>query len=66
MINHPAIHTNHELISQTLELFHRHSISFIDAYLCAKVQLGQSPSLYTFDQKLHHLPQVTATPPPAN
>lgn len=44
--------TNKRLIKKTLEVYQKQSISFVDAYLIARVVTAQNTRLYTFDKRV--------------
>lgn len=45
-------HCDRELIKLALDKFVSNSISYVDAYLFARIVLGRNSSLYSFDKKL--------------
>ena len=52
LLDFEAFELNEKLLIKTLGIFSKNSISFVDAYLCAKVKLGHNSRVYSFDKKL--------------
>ncbi len=52
-----------KLIKKTLELFQIYNISFVDAYLCARVSINKNESLYSFDKRLLTIKNVKVINP---
>lgn len=52
LLEFEAFFVNERLLIKTLEIFSSSNVSFVDAYLCAKIKMGHNSKLYSFDKKL--------------
>jgi len=52
LIEFEKIKCNKKILKNALEAFKNHSISFVDAYLLAKVTAGENSRVYSFDKGL--------------
>ena len=54
---------NRKLIKETLDIYSRENISFVDAYLCALVLVKENEFIYSFDQRLKKIAGVKIKEP---
>lgn len=62
LLDTEAFDTNESLIRRALGYWAEHTISFVDAYLCAQAKLT-SQTLYTYDKRLQKVSDITAQEP---
>lgn len=58
-----VLQINREIILQTLNNFSKYNISWVDAYACALVQLGQAGGIYSYDRGIDKVPDVKRLEP---
>lgn len=59
IITFKAFIVNRGIWIKTIELFSENSISIVDAYLCARIEIGTNTKLYTFDKNLHKITKAS-------
>lgn len=63
LVDFSAFKLNRSMIKKALDLFQTYSISFIDAYLAARVSLGKNTFIYTFDKGILKVKEVSSKAP---
>lgn len=57
------IKMNRNIITHTLSIFVNFNISWVDAYACALVQLGEASGIYSYDRGIDKIPGVKRLEP---
>ncbi len=55
LISLKSISCDQSLLRTTLQIFEKHSISIVDAYLLSRKKLGKNDKLFTFDKRLEKI-----------
>lgn len=63
LISFDKFKVNRKLVAKTLDLFQEHQISFVDAYLAARVLLSKNSMVYTFDKGILKLKEISSKAP---